>query len=245
MIAIEDQLSIGELDTTELLALSNELTAEEVLKLAIRRFGERLVLVTSFQASGMVIIDLATRISKKVRVVTIDTGRLHEETYSFMDEVRKHYGIDIEIHFPDSHDVRKLVSERGMNLFYNDVDSRQACCEVRKVHPLERLLEDVDGWVTGLRKDQSAFRAEVDKIELDFKHGGILKFNPLAEWTEADVKAYSRKNKVPQHPLYAKGYPSIGCEPCTRPIKNGEDSRSGRWWWEQDARKECGIHCRL
>jgi len=220
-------------------------TAHKLLEWAISKYSGRLAIVTSFQASGLIIIDIASRISKKIRVVTIDTGRLHEETYSFIDEVRNHYGIDVEVLFPDGQDVRQLVSAQGMNLFYQDVEARQACCRVRKVHPLTKFLSGVDAWVTGLRRDQASSRSSVEKFEIDHEHGSIYKLNPLAEWTEAEIQNYTARFSVPQHPLYEKGFTSIGCEPCTRPIESGEDARAGRWWWESTGRKECGLHCRV
>jgi thioredoxin-dependent adenylylsulfate APS reductase len=218
---------------------------EDVLAWAFDRFGANLAIVTSFQQSGMVIIDMATKINPDVRIVTIDTGRLHEETYTFMQKVGNFYGINIEVQFPDSDEVRNLVSGRGINLFYESVESRLACCDVRKVHPLEKVLQRLDAWVTGLRRSQSATRTNIRKIELDRSHGNILKINPLADWTLEDIEIYSMKNNVPQHPLYDQGYTSIGCEPCTRSVQIGEDSRSGRWWWEKNERKECGMHCQL
>lgn len=218
---------------------------EEILAWALERFGDKLALVTSFQREGMVILDMAAKIDPNVRVITIDTGRLHEETYTFIHQIRKHYNINIEVQFPNSDEVRQLVSEHGVNLFYNDVDSRLACCHVRKVNPLVHLLARLDAWVVGLRRGQAATRSNIKKIEVDYDHGEIIKLNPLADWTHDRVLQYIKRNDVPQHPLYQRGYASIGCAPCTRPIQMGEDIRSGRWWWEKNVRKECGMHCRI
>lgn len=218
---------------------------EEILAWALERFGDKLALVTSFQREGMVILDMAAKIDPNVRVITIDTGRLHEETYTFIHQIRKHYNINIEVQFPNSDEVRQLVSEHGVNLFYNDVDSRLACCHVRKVNPLVHLLARLDAWIVGLRRGQAATRSNIKKIEVDYDHGEIIKLNPLADWTHDRVLQYIKRNDVPQHPLYQRGYASIGCAPCTRPIQMGEDIRSGRWWWEKNVRKECGMHCRI
>ncbi len=153
--------------------------------------------------------------------------------------VRERYGIETEIVLPEPSDVKQMVSIHGENLFYESVESRRLCCDVRKVRPLERKLSTLGAWATGIRRDQSPTRAGTLKVELS---ATPVKLNPLADWTAAQVEEYTRRNQVPVHPLYAQGYASIGCAPCTRPIQPGEDQRAGRWWWEQDARKECGIH---
>jgi phosphoadenosine phosphosulfate reductase len=216
---------------------------QAILEWALTAFGTRkLAFLTSFQVDGMAIIDMAWRLDKNIRVATIDTGRLPAETYEMIDRVRDRYGIEVEVTFPDPADVEPLVRQNGINLFYESQELRISCCEARKSRPLARLLRDFDAWVTGLRRDQSASRAEVSVVEADLEHGGKIKVNPLAYWTEYQVWEYVRENKVPTHALYAKGYTSIGCAPCTRPIELGEDPRAGRWWWEQSDLKECGIH---
>ena len=229
----------------KLAELFDDQTPQEILEWAINRFGHKLAFVTSFQSEGMVIIDMATRLDPNIRVITIDTGRLHEETYYFMDQVRERYSIDIEVHFPDGDELRKMVAGNGVNLFYKDVESRLMCCQVRKVNPLLKILEDVDAWVTGLRRQQSSFRSKTQKIELDYERGEIVKLNPLVDWSTDQVRAYLETNDVPRHPLYAQGFASIGCSPCTRALQNGEHPRAGRWWWEGDGEKECGMHCRI
>ena len=175
----------------------------------------------------------------RVRVFTLDTGRLPAETFRMIETVRKHYGIDTEIVQPDAEEVRSLVALRGRDLFYESVDARRACCDVRKVRPLERKLVTLSAWATGVRREQSELRAEVPKLDLT---ATPVKLNPLADWTAAQVDEYTRANNVPVHPLYARGYTSVGCAPCTRAVLPGEDVRAGRWWWERDAHKECGIH---
>ncbi|MCG8607669.1 phosphoadenylyl-sulfate reductase [bacterium] len=232
-------------ESPDLAELPVDWSPEETLQWAIHRFGRQIAIITSLQKEGTVILDMAVKIEPQVRVITIDTGRLPEETYAFLDEVRERYSVDIEVYFPDLEPVQRLVSRYGMNLFYKNIEARQACCEVRKVQPLHHILAGLQAWVTGLRKQQSTLRFSTEKVEVDLRHGGILKINPLADWSEAQVRSYMLEHDVPRHPLYAQGYLSIGCEPCTRPVRAGEESRAGRWWWEKDARKECGMHCQL
>jgi thioredoxin-dependent adenylylsulfate APS reductase len=218
---------------------------QAVLAWALDRFDSHLALCTSFQADGMTILDMAWRINPKVRVFTIDTGRLPQETYALLDRVREQYSIDIEVYFPDATQIESLVRRHGTNLFYHSVESRLLCCQARKVLPLNRVLATLDAWVTGLRRDQSSTRAMIHKIELDHEHGGLVKVNPLADWGEQQVWDYIRAHNVPYHPFYDQGYTSIGCAPCTRPTSAGEDARAGRWWWETNAPKECGMHCAI
>ncbi|MBX6377820.1 MAG: phosphoadenylyl-sulfate reductase [Clostridia bacterium] len=162
-----------------------------------------------------------------------------------METVRERYGVTVEVLVPEPSTVEAMVRRHGPNLFYRSLDLRLLCCEVRKVEPLKRLLRTVDAWVTGLRRSQWATRANIRKIELDHDHGGIVKLNPLADWSEEEVWDYARRHQVPVHPLYARGYKSIGCAPCTRPVAPGEPDRAGRWWWEKDGPKECGMHCAI
>jgi phosphoadenosine phosphosulfate reductase len=216
---------------------------EAILEWALTAFGtEKLAFLTSFQVDGMAIIDMAWRLDRNIRLATIDTGRLPAETYEMIDRVRDRYGIDVEVTFPDPADVEPLIRRHGINLFYESEALRVSCCEVRKARPLARLLEGFDAWVTGIRRDQAPSRADAAVVEADLEHGGKVKVNPLAYWTEDQVWEYVRANNVPIHPLYAQGYSSIGCAPCTRPISLGEHPRAGRWWWEQSDLKECGIH---
>jgi thioredoxin-dependent adenylylsulfate APS reductase len=189
----------------------------------------------------MALLDMAWRIDPRVQVFTIDTGRLPPETLDLVDEVRGRYGIKIEVVYPDATEVSELVTEHGVNLFYQSVELRLSCCEVRKVHPLKRRLASLDGWIAGLRRDQSSTRSSVAEVEVDATHGGIVKLNPLARWTAEQVVEYNRQNRVPRNALYDRGYTSIGCAPCTRPTEPGEDPRAGRWSWESGAR-ECGLH---
>ena len=214
--------------------------APDILAWAIDTCGDSFAIATSFQKEGMVMLDLAWRISAGIRVFTLDTGRLPDETYQMMETVRQRYGVAVEIVFPERDEVEKLVAIEGPNLFYSSVAGRQRCCEARKVRPLERKLATLGAWATGLRRDQGETRSGVPKVERGL--GGRVKICPLADWSAARVEEYVARHEVPVHPLYARGYTSIGCAPCTRAVEPGEGERAGRWWWEQDAKKECGIH---
>ena len=227
------------------LAHLDGLTADELLAWAIGRFGDRFAVVTSFQAEGMVVLDLARRIDPGVRVLTLDTGRLPEETYEVIEAVRTGLGLEVEVITPDPADVAAMVARHGPNLFHKDPALRRLCCHVRKVAPLDRALAGVEAWSTGLRRDGGRARGGIGKAERDDAHGGILKLNPLADWTRDQVWAYVRSHRLPVSSLYAQGYTSIGCAPCTRPTRPGEDERAGRWWWEADQDRECGLHTRL
>ena len=187
----------------------------------------------------MVIVDLASRVAPTFRVFTLDTGRLPQETHEMIDEVRRRYGVAVEVVAPDTAEVEAMVAAHGTNLFYQSVELRSRCCEVRKVRPLARKLAGLDAWAAGLRRSQGETRAGIAKVE---QVDGRIKLNPLADWTREQVEEYIRQFDVPVHPLYARGYTSIGCAPCTRAGAEGEGERAGRWWWEQDGRKECGIH---
>jgi thioredoxin-dependent adenylylsulfate APS reductase len=198
--------------------------------------------VASFQAESSVIIDMASRIRKEVRVLTLDTGRLPQETYDVIDRVRDRYAIEIEVVLPDAGEVTDLVRSRGVNLFYRSEVERRLCCDVRKSRPLARALHGYDAWVTGVRRQQAATRTNTPVVAADSEHEGLTKIAPLASWSRDQVWAYIRENDLPVHPLYERGYTSIGCAPCTRATTAGEDERAGRWWWEQGGVKECGLH---
>jgi phosphoadenosine phosphosulfate reductase len=216
---------------------------QEVLRWGMERFGGRLAICTSFQSDGMAILDMAWRIDPAVRVFTVDSGRMHPETYDLMEQVRQRYGLAVEVYYPNAAELEPFVLQQGVNPFYRSVPLRLRCCEIRKVNPLKKVLEDLDAWVTGLRRDLWASRSSIRKEEIDHAHGGLLKIHPLADWTEEEVWEYIHEHGVPYNALYDQGFTSIGCAPCTRPTKAGEDARAGRWWWEKNAPKECGIHC--
>jgi phosphoadenosine phosphosulfate reductase len=241
-----ERVAFDDLEIGEIALEYDDQEPEEVIEWALSTFGDRIAIVTAMQADGMAILDMAAKIKPDVRVVTVDTGRLPHETYAFIDEVRKHYPeTRWDIPFPDTAEVEAMVRRRGTNLFRNSVEERMFCCQVRKVRPLIKALEGLDAWFTGLRRDQWASRAAIKKVELDHDHDGIVKVNALADWEGEEVDAYIKENEVPLHPLYAQGYTSIGCAPCTRVIQPGENDRAGRWWWETGAPKECGIHCTI
>ncbi|HEY8489568.1 MAG TPA: phosphoadenylyl-sulfate reductase [Dehalococcoidia bacterium] len=234
-----DDLEIGEI-AVEL----DDQEPQTVIAWALETFGDRVAVVTALQADGMAVLDMAYRIRPDVRVITVDTGRLPQATYDYLAAVQERYKeARWEILHPDAVEVEAMTRRHGPDLFYASVPLRLVCCHIRKVRPLVRALEGLDAWFTGLRRDQWASRAAIRKVELDHDHGGIVKVNPLADWTEDEVWDYLREHNVPYNPLYDQGYTSIGCDPCTRPIQPGEDHRAGRWWWELNAPKECGIHC--
>ena len=218
-------------------------TAQDLLAWALDRFHPRMAISAAGGLDGMVLIDLAWRINPEVRVFTLDTGRLPAETYSLFERIRERYGIQVEFEFPDRLEVERLMKQHGPNLMYRSLDLRLECCEVRKVEPLKRKLATLDAWVAGLRREQWRTRGSIAKVELDRDHGGIVKINPVADWTLDRVRGYIRQHDVPYHELFDSGYTSIGCAPCTRAVLPGELERAGRWWWEQDTDKECGIHC--
>jgi len=196
---------------------------------------------SSLAAEDMLLTHAILTRSAKITIFTLNTGCLHAETLGMIDRVRERYGYKIEQFHPQQEAVDEYVKLHGFYAFYESVELRQRCCEIRKVEPLNRALQGVSAWVTGQRREQSVTRAELHEEEHDVVRN-IAKFNPLANWTEADVWAYLQAFDVPVNPLHARGYPSIGCEPCTRAIRKGEDSRAGRWWWESRNTKECGLH---
>ena len=217
-------------------------SAADVLRWGLGRFGRQLAIASSFSIEDNVVIDLAHKIDPNVRVFALDTGRLPEETYQTADRVRDKYNLEIEWLFPDRIAVEALLRKKGLYSFMESLDNRHECCGIRKVEPLGRILAGLDAWVTGLRRDQSVTRADTGALEYDQGHGGMAKLNPIIAWSDAELWAYADAQRVPIHPLHKKGFPSIGCAPCTRAIKPGEHPRAGRWWWENPESKECGLH---
>jgi len=240
-----ERVVLDDLEAGEVATYFDDAHPEDVLAWCFDRFGEKVALVSSFQAEAMVLIDMAARLNPDVRIITIDTGRLPQATYDVVDRTRRRYGVNIEVIFPEAQAVEGMVQRHGMNLFYEAVEKRLLCCHVRKVLPLQRALAGLDAWVTGLRREQWATRANIRKIEIDHDHGGIVKVSPLADWTHEEVWDYLREYDVPYNALYDQGYTSISCAPCTRAVPEGHDPRSGRWWWETNAPKECGMHCSI
>ncbi|HEY4673801.1 MAG TPA: phosphoadenylyl-sulfate reductase [Nitrososphaerales archaeon] len=216
-------------------------SAQKILEWSLKELHPKIALASSFGLEDVALIDMMVKINPKARIFSLETGRLHQETYDVMDEIKDRYNIQIEAFFPDAARVEKMVREKGMNLFYHSVENRKLCCGIRKVEPLNRALSQLDGWITGIRKDQTQNRTTANYVEIDTDHGNIIKVNPLLDWSLDQVWVYVKQNKVPYNILHDRGFPSIGCEPCTRAIQPGEDPRAGRWWWEQD-NKECGLH---
>jgi phosphoadenosine phosphosulfate reductase len=215
---------------------------QDVLRWALARFGRDLAIASSFSIEDCVVIDMAHAIDPKVRVFALDTGRLPEETFQTAERVRQKYDLTIEWQFPERAKVETLIRSKGLLSFMDSLENRHECCGLRKVEPLGRALASLDAWVTGLRREQAVTRAETPPVERDDGHGGMCKLNPIITWSEAQVFAYADERRVPIHPLHKRGYPSIGCAPCTRAIKPGEHPRAGRWWWENPESKECGLH---
>ncbi|TAM81839.1 MAG: phosphoadenylyl-sulfate reductase [Acidobacteria bacterium] len=216
----------------------------EIMQFALENYSDGIGISFS-GAEDVVLVDLAAKVGGKFRVFSLDTGRLHPETYQFIDKVREHYSIPVEIFFPQVAAVEKLVKEKGLFSFYKD--GHKECCGVRKVEPLKRALGTLDAWITGQRHDQSpSTRAQVAVVEVDpvfsTPERDLIKFNPLANWSSRQVWNYIRENNVPFNPLHERGFVSIGCEPCTRPVLPGQHEREGRWWWEDQTKKECGLH---
>ena len=217
--------------------------AHKILSWAVENFHPRLALSASFGAAeGMVLLDMLHRIDPATRVFVLDTGRLHQATYDLIDRVRDRYDKPVEVVFPDPDAVQTMVREKGMNLFHESQQNRLQCCLVRKVEPMRRYCRDLDAYVSGLRREQNQARADTPKVMIDRGNGGVIKVNPLADWSSDEVWQYVRRHEVPVNRLHAEGFPSAGCEPCTRATAPGEDPRAGRWWWENDDSKECGLH---
>jgi phosphoadenosine phosphosulfate reductase len=214
----------------------------DILTQGLEAAGGRVSLACSFSVEDVVVIDLASRLNLPLGVFAIDTGRLNEETYEAAEAVMGRYGIQIDWYFPDRQAVESLESQKGLFSFRESLENRKECCRIRKVESLDRALEGLAGWVTGLRREQSITRADLAPLETDAGHGSILKINPLIYWTEEEVWEYAKRERIPVNRLHRTGYPSIGCAPCTRAVRPGESSRAGRWWWEDPDHKECGLH---
>ncbi|MHA1267468.1 MAG: phosphoadenylyl-sulfate reductase [Candidatus Helarchaeota archaeon] len=218
-----------------------EKSPQEILIWAISIFKEKIVLATSLGAEDQVLADMVTKINPQIPIFFLDTGRIHQETYNVLEETRLKYKIKIKTLFPQTSSIEKFEYEEGPNPFYKSIELRRKCCQIRKVEPLKRALHGFNAWITGLRRSQSITRVNTKKIEWDSENK-IYKINPLADWTEKQVWDYIQQNDIPYNKLHDQGYPSIGCIPCTRSIKPGEDIRAGRWWWETPEKRECGLH---
>jgi len=217
---------------------------EEILKAGVEAVRGKVKLACSFSVEDIIIIDIASESGIRIGIFALDTGRLNEETHEVADAIKDRYRIPIDWYFPRNETVEKLEREKGLFSFRESLENRHECCGIRKVEPLGRALEGPAGWVTGLRREQSVTRTGLAPLEIDNAKGGLLKINPLLEWTEEKVWEYAKQHKVPVSRLYGQGYRSIGCAPCTRAVAPGEHARAGRWWWENPEHKECGLHRR-
>ena len=218
-------------------------TATELLEGFLNEFQDKIALSSSLGTEDQVLTHLVTQINKNTKIFTLDTGRLFPETYDLIHRTNSKYGIKLAIYFPDAQKVEQMVGTKGINLFFESIENRKLCCNVRKIEPLKRAFSGLSVWICGLRREQSITRSDMQRIEWD-EANGLIKLNPLIDWTEADVNRFIKENGVPYNPLHDKGYPSIGCQPCTRAILDGEDLRAGRWYWENPETKECGLHKR-
>ena len=229
-------------DLAELNALAVGAPAEAILALAIRTFQPAITCACSMGLEDVVLLDMLAQGRIRPRIFFLDTGRLHSETYETLAALRVRYGLAIEVYFPQAGAVEALVTAKGPCSFYESLENRLECCRIRKREPLGRALAGARAWITGLRREQSPTRADTRAFEWDDGNGGLVKVNPLVDWTLARVLAYVRSRRVPYNPLHDRGFPSIGCAPCTRAVPAGEDPRSGRWWWERAETRECGLH---
>ena len=217
--------------------------AEDVISFFLKEYGQKAALSSSLGAEDQVLTGMIFKIQNDANIFTLDTGRLHPETYNVMDETNLKYNVKLDVIFPKNDDVEKLYQTQGVNGHFESIENRKNCCGIRKMEPLKRALKPLKVWFTGLRAAQSVTRTDMPIVEFDVNFD-VIKVNPLINWSEEDVWEYIKKNNVPYNKLHDQGYPSIGCAPCTRPVKEGEDIRSGRWWWENPEHKECGLHAK-
>ncbi len=218
-------------------------TPEEVIRFFISHYKEKVAFSSSLGLEDQVITHMIAAIDKNTRIFTLDTGRVFPETYSLISRTNDRYDINIQVYFPDNKEVEEMVNKKGINLFYESIENRKECCRIRKIEPLKRAFKGLDAWICGLRREQSVTRNDMQVVEWD-ANNNLVKINPLINWTEQQVWDYIKANNIPYNVLHDKGFPSIGCQPCTRAIKPGEDIRAGRWWWENPEQKECGLHAR-
>ncbi|MDP4281519.1 MAG: phosphoadenylyl-sulfate reductase [Bacteroidota bacterium] len=225
------------------ISILNGKPADEIIRFFGKEFPGEVAFATSLGAEDQVLFEMISKTDPSVHVFTLDTGRLFPETYDLMDISEKKYGMKIKVMFPDAASIQKMVSEHGINLFFDSIENRKLCCRIRKVEPMLKALKGMKVWITGLRRSQSENRKNTPMVEWDDTYG-LIKVNPLFDWSEDQVWEYLRSHKIPYNTLHDKGFRSIGCQPCTRAVLPGEDLRAGRWWWEESGKKECGIHLR-
>ncbi len=216
-------------------------SAGELLEYFLKEYGDKITFASSLGAEDQVMTHMIAGIDKTANIFMLDTGRMFPETYEVLAKTNKRYNINIQVYFPDSKRVEDMVNEKGINLFYKSIENRKLCCHIRKTEPLQRALSDKEAWITGLRREQAVTRNNFHKVEWDDKNE-LIKVNPLIDWTHDEIWDYIKTYRVPYNKLHDKGFPSIGCQPCTRAIMPGEDVRAGRWWWETPETKECGLH---
>jgi phosphoadenosine phosphosulfate reductase len=221
----------------------SQATAEELITGFLGEFKGRIALSSSLGIEDQVLTHMVCDIDKTTKIFTLDTGRLFSETYDLIHRTNHKYGIKLSVYFPDAEHVEEMVNTKGINLFFESVENRKLCCNIRKIEPLKRAFTGLEVWICGLRREQSVTRQNMQKIEWD-EANGLIKLNPLIDWTEEEVREFIKTHGIPYNPLHDKGFPSIGCQPCTRAIFPGEDIRAGRWWWENPDTKECGLHKR-
>ncbi len=212
-----------------------------LLSYFLKEYKGQIALSSSLGLEDQVLTEMVCSIDKEVKIFTLDTGRLFQETYDLIHRTNQKYGIQMTVYFPESNQVEEMVHSKGINLFYNSIEERKLCCRIRKIEPLKRAFTGLEVWICGLRRDQSVTRSNMQPIEWDATNG-LIKLNPLIDWTENQVRSYIKDRKIPYNPLHDKDYPSIGCQPCTRAILPEEDLRAGRWWWENPDTRECGLH---
>ncbi|SMO61006.1 phosphoadenosine phosphosulfate reductase [Saccharicrinis carchari] len=228
-------------EISELNKRFNDAHPVEVIKHFADRYGDKIALASSLGAEDQVLTQMFTSVTDHAHIFTLDTGRLFPETYELIDRTSKKYKTNLKVYFPKAEAVQHMVRAKGINLFYDSIENRKECCHIRKIEPLKRAFEGLEAWICGLRADQSVTRTNIQVVEWD-ENNNIVKINPLAHWSEKEVWDYIKDKGIPYNPLHDKGYPSIGCQPCTRAILPGEDVRAGRWYWENPDTKECGLH---
>lgn len=217
------------------------LDAAEIIKHVQQKYGSKAVFSTSFGIEDQALTHLIAQSGREISLFTLETGRLFPETYYVWNRTLEKYKLPIKAYYPDTEAVERMVTEKGPSSFYESVENRKECCRIRKIEPLRRAIQGFEIWITGIRAEQSANREDMDNIEWDAVNN-IMKIHPLFYWTLAEVENFLKKNNIPYNPLHDKGFPSIGCQPCTRAIRQGDDFRAGRWWWEDKSKKECGLH---
>lgn len=243
----EEKIALAAAKNAGFLALGREEGTAAAIHWALSEYGRKAALSSSLSFEDQTVTHLMVQEAgadkDKVRVFTLDTGRQFPETYDLIDRTEQTWGIRLEVFFPDYAKVQEMVREHGINLFYDSVELRHLCCNIRKIEPLKRAVKGTEVWITGLRRSQSVTRANMQMVEYD-SDDDLIKLNPLLLWSEEEVRDYVKRHGVPYNKLHDKGFPSIGCQPCTRAVKPGEDLRAGRWWWENPESRECGLHAR-